>query len=165
MSLGTIEDMTTDYRPEGFTSLTPFVVVSPAREAVEFYRDVFDARVTSRVDGPDGTVMHAELDFGCGRLQLMDPAEQFHTVANDPSTDETTFSIGVYVSDVDEVTERARQRGARVREEPTDFEVTGDRFSSIQDPFGVRWSIMTRVTPHTDEEIQERLDAWVAATV
>ena len=73
--------------------------------------------------------------------------------------------VHLYVPDVDAATERARERGARVREEPTDFEVTGDRFSSIQDPFGVRWSIMTRVTPHTDEEIQERLDAWVAATV
>lgn len=161
----TIEGMSSDFRPEGFTSLTPFVVVSPAREAVEFYRDVFDARVTSRVDGPDGTVMHAELDFGCGRLQLMDPAEQFHTVPNDPATDEARFSIGVYVPDVDAVTGRARQRGARVREEPTDFDITGDRFSSVQDPYGVRWSIMTRTTHRTDEEIQARLDAWVSSMV
>lgn len=155
--------MSTDYRPEGFTTLTPLVVVSPAAKALAFYQDVFGARVTSRMDGPDGTVMHAELAFESGRLQVMDGNEQFHAVANDPGTDNARFSIAIYVPDVDAVTQRAREHGARVREEPTDFDVTGDRFSSVQDPFGVRWSVMTRMTHRTDEEVQAALDAWASS--
>lgn len=152
--------MTASYRPDGFTTLTPLVVVSPAAEAIEFYMKVFDARVTTRMNGPDGSVWHCELDFGTGRLQLMDPNEQFHTVAGDPSSDDARFSLAVYVSDVDETVHRATERKARVREEAADFEITGDRFASIQDPFGVRWTIMCRQQAKTDEEIQRNLDAW-----
>ena len=157
--------MDTSYRPDGFTTITPLVVVSPASEAAEFYSQLFDARVTTRMSGPDGSIWHCELDFGCGRLQLMDPGEQWHTVANDPTTDEARFSLGVYVPDVDATFERAVQLGARVREKPQDFAVSGDRFASIQDPFGVRWSIMTRTMPRTDEEVQRNLDAWRATLV
>ncbi|GAA4417121.1 VOC family protein [Georgenia halophila] len=148
------------YRPEGFTTLTPLIVVSPARAAIDFYTDVFGARVTTRMDGPDGSVWHCELDLGTGRLQVMDPNPQFHTVGNAPGTDDVTFSLAIYVADVDTVTDEARARGARVREEPVDFEVTGDRFASIQDPYGVRWTVMSRITDKTDEEIQQNLDAW-----
>jgi PhnB protein len=153
--------MTASYRPDGFTSLTPLVVVSPAAEAIEFYTRVFDARVTTRMSGPDGSVWHCELDFGTGRLQLMDPNEQFHTVAGDPSSDDARFSLAVYVPDVDDTVRRATERKARVREEAADFEITGDRFASIQDPFGVRWTIMCRKETKTDEEIQRNLDAWL----
>lgn len=151
------------YRPEGFTTLTPLLVVSPAAEAVDFYVDVLGARVSSRMDGPDGRVWHCELQLEAGRLQLMDPHEQFHVVANDPSRDAVSFSVAVYVSDVDETLARARERGARVREEAADFEVTGDRFASVQDPYGVRWTIMARVASRSDEEVQQALDAWAVS--
>lgn len=151
------------HRPEGFTTLTPLVVVSPAAGAIEFYADVFGARVTSRVDGPDGRVRHCELELEQGRMQVMDPHEQFHAVANDPGSDDARFSIAVYVPDVDATLARARERGARVREEPADFEVTGDRFASVQDPFGVRWTMMTRTAARTDEQVQQTLDAWAAS--
>src|SRR5690606_1532284 len=52
----------TDFRPAGLTALTPMVVVSPAAEAIDFYTEIFGARVTTRMDGPDGSVWHAELD-------------------------------------------------------------------------------------------------------
>ncbi|MEE6281272.1 VOC family protein [Georgenia sunbinii] len=152
--------MSTDYRPAGFTTLTPLVVVSPASEAIDFYSAVFGARLTSRMDGPDGSVWHAELDLGTGRLQLMDPQSQFAAVAGDPARDEVTFSLAVYVPDVDAVVARARELGARVREDVADFEVTGDRFGSVQDPFGVRWTVMTRTRPRTDAQVQRGLDDW-----
>lgn len=157
--------MNTSYRPDGFTAITPLVVVSPATEAVRFYTQVFGARVTTQMTGPDGSLWHCELDFGCGRLQLMDPNEQFHAVANDPSTDDARFSLGVYVPDVDATLAQAVEHGARVREKPQDFAVSGDRFASIQDPFGVRWTIMCRKEARTDEEIQQNLDAWRATFV
>ncbi|WP_202619252.1 VOC family protein [Ornithinimicrobium cavernae] len=152
----------TDYQPEGYTTLTPFVVVSPAADAITFYQDVFGARTTSRIDSPDGTVLHAELQVGDGRLQLMDPNDQYHSVANDPTSDESRFSIAIYVPDVDATVALAHERGARVREAPVDFEVTGDRFGSIQDPFGVRWTVMCRTEHRTDEQVQQALDAWAA---
>ncbi|WP_141817432.1 VOC family protein [Ornithinimicrobium humiphilum] len=151
------------YRPAGYTSLTPLVVVSPAAEAVAFYEDVLGARVVTRMDGPDGRVWHCELELADGRLQLMDPNDQFSAVAGDPASDDARFSIAVYVPDVDATLARARERGARVREEAADFEVTGDRFASVQDPYGVRWTLMTRTAPRTDEEVQQALDAWAAS--
>lgn len=155
--------MSTNYLPEGYTSLSPLVVVSPAAEAVDFYCAVLGARVVTRMDGPDGSVWHCELDLGHGRMTVMDPNPQFHTVPNDPRTDEVSFSIAVYVPDVDATLAAARERGARVREEAEDFEVTGDRFASVQDPFGVRWTIMTRVEHRTDAQVQQGLDAWAAS--
>jgi uncharacterized glyoxalase superfamily protein PhnB len=153
----------TSYRPEGFTSITPMIAVSPAAKAIEFYRDVFDARVTTRMNGPDGTVWHAELDFGTGRLQVMDPNDQWHMVGADPSSDDVRYSLAVYVPDVDATLASAREHGARVREDAADFDVTGDRFASVQDPFGVRWTIMTRRIETSDEQVQQNLDTWLAS--
>lgn len=153
----------TSYRPDGFTSITPMIAVSPAAKAIDFYCEVFDAQVTTRMDGPDGSVWHAELDFGTGRLQVMDPNEQWHMVGQDPSSDDAHYSLAVYVPDVDATFEKAKQQGARVREDAADFEVTGDRFASVQDPFGVRWTIMTRRVPTSDEQVQKNLDAWLAS--
>jgi uncharacterized glyoxalase superfamily protein PhnB len=150
----------TNYRPEGYSSITPMLVVSPAAKAIEFYTEVFGARPTSRMDGPDGSVWHAELDLGSGRIQVMDPNDQWHMVGNDPSTDDARFSIAIYVPDVDATVRKAKERGARIREDVSDFEVTGDRFGSIQDPFGVRWSVMTRTVETSDEQVQKNLDAW-----
>ncbi|PRC53996.1 glyoxalase, partial [Mycobacterium sp. ITM-2017-0098] len=85
------------------------------------------------MDGPDGTVAHAELDFGSGRVQLGDPAEAYKIAAPDGGADVVTFSIALYCSDVDAVVARAEKAGATVRETPQDF-ATGDRFASIRDP-------------------------------
>lgn len=149
--------------PEGYTSLSPLVVVSPAKEAVDFYCAVLGARVATRMDGPDGSVWHCELDLGHGRMTVMDPNPEFHAVANDPSSDDARFSIAVYVPDVDAALALARERGARVREEAADFAVTGDRYASVQDPYGVRWTLMTRVEHRTDAQVQEGLNAWRAS--
>ena len=71
----------TDGRPDGYTTLTPFLVCSPAREAIAFYGSVFGATAVGVMDGPDGTVMHAELQLPLGRLQLSDPMEGYGLVA------------------------------------------------------------------------------------
>jgi PhnB protein len=148
-------------KPEGYTTLTPFLVCSPAAEAITFYADVFGAALVSRMDGPGGTVMHAELDLGDGRLQLSDPNEQFGLVVPDRSGDAVSGSICIYAPDVDAVFARAVERGATVREKPDTF-VTGDRFASIYDPFGHRWAIMTKVEDVPPEEQERRLAEWGA---
>ena len=152
----------TDGRPEGYTTLTPFLVCSPASEAIRFYEEVFDATVVGRMDGPDGTVMHAELDLGTGRLQLSDPNDEYGLVAPaGQAADKVSGSTCIYVADVDAVFEKAVERGATVREKPTTF-VTGDRFASLYDPFGHRWAVMTRVEDVSPGEAERRLAEWAS---
>ena len=146
--------------PPGYTSLTPFLVVDGARAAIAFYTSVFGATVVDVMDGPDGTVAHAELDFGDGRLQLGDPNPQFDLVAA-PGGTAVSHSTCFYCADVDAVVARAKERGAVIREEVSTF-VTGDRFGSIVDPFGQRWSVMTRVEDISKEEADRRLAEWAA---
>ncbi len=144
--------------PEGYTALTPYLVVDGAAHAIDFYRDVFGANVIERMDGPDGTVMHAELDFGSGRMQLSDPNPEMALRAP-AGTTEVDHSYVLYCADVDAVFGRAVTLGARVFEEPSTF-VTGDRFASLLDPFGHRWAVMTRVEDVPADEAKRRLDAW-----
>ena len=151
----------TNGRPEGCTALTPFLVCSPAADAIEFYRAVFGATLLSRMDGPDGSVMHAELDFGAGRLQLSDPHDEFGPAAPNRDGDTVSRPTCVYVPDVDAVLARAVDRGATVREKPSTV-VTGDRFASLYDPFGHRWAIMTKVDEVSPEKSERRLAEWRA---
>jgi PhnB protein len=157
---GVTGDHTTDGRPHGATSLTPFLVIRGAKQALEFYRVVFGARVTD-VTEFDGMVVHAGLDFGAGLLQIGEPAAAYGTVAA-PEGDDDCYSMGVYVKDVDAVTALAIEHGAIVREEPSTF-VSGDRFASIRDPFGVRWSVMSRVEDLSEEESAARVAEWAAS--
>ena len=76
-----------------------------------------------------------------------------------PEGDDDCYSLGLYCSDVDEVVARAEAAGATVREPSTTF-VSGDRFASIRDPFGIRWSIMTRVEDLSEEESARRVAEW-----
>jgi uncharacterized glyoxalase superfamily protein PhnB len=151
----------TNGKPAGYTTLTPFLVCSPAADAIRFYEKVFGATVVARMDGPGGTVMHAELDFGEGRLQLSDPNEQYGLVVPDRSADAASSSTCIYVADVDAVFAKAVECGATVREKPDTF-VTGDRFASVYDPFGHRWAIMTKVEEVGPEETERRLAEWGA---
>lgn len=148
---------TTAGRPNSATSLTPFLAIPDARSAIDFYRDVFGARVVD-VTEFGGVVAHADLDFGLGLLQLGEPSPEYHLVRS-PEGDDDCYSMGLYVSDVDAVVEKAVAAGATVREAPAPF-VSGDRFASIRDPFGVRWSVMTRVEDISDEESSRRVAEW-----
>lgn len=146
--------------PKGSTSLTPFIAVPRAREAVEFYRDVFGARVVD-VTEMGGAIVHAVLDLGNGQLQLGEPMPDYRLVPP-PEGDDDCYSLGLYCEDADGLVARAEAAGATVREPLSTF-VSGDRFASIRDPFGVRWSIMTRVEDISEEESARRVAEWAAA--
>lgn len=156
---GVTGEHTTDGRPHGVSSLTPFLVVPRAAEAIAFYRDVLGARVVD-VTEMGGVVVHADLDFGAGHLQVGEPSPDYGLVP--PPAEGACCSMGLYCSDVDGLTARAEAAGAQVREAPTTF-VSGDRFASILDPFGVRWSLMTRVEDLSEEESARRVRAWAAS--
>ncbi|HWL43785.1 MAG TPA: VOC family protein [Ilumatobacter sp.] len=146
--------------PTGYTSITPFLVVSPAAEAIDFYTSVFGATEVSRNELPDGTVPHAELQFPYGRVQLGDPAPSMGLVAPD-GTNAVNHSYVLYCDDVDAVWQAAVDAGATPSEEPSTF-VTGDRFGAVLDPFGHRWAILTRVEDVDPAEAARRVDAWLA---
>lgn len=145
--------------PSGFTSLTPFLAIPGAAEALSFYREVFGARVVD-VTEIGGVVVHADLDFGQGHLQLGEPNPDYRLVPP-PEGEDDCYSIGLYCSDADAVVDRAERAGASIREPLTTF-VSGDRYASIRDPFGVRWSIMTRVEDISEQESARRVAEWAS---
>lgn len=144
--------------PQGYTSLTPFLCIDGAAEAIDFYVSVFGAKLIERMDGDGGIVMHAELDFGNGRLQVSDPQVAYQLAAPQPR-EAVTHSVALYCADVDDIVARAENAGATIREPAQTF-VTGDRFASILDPFGQRWTVMTRVEDVGPEERDRRLAEW-----
>jgi PhnB protein len=148
--------------PHGLTSLTPFIALTDAAGAIDFYTRVLGAKLLDRTDmpGPDGSpvVVHATLDFGNGCLQLGEVNPAYHLVSP-PEGDDDCYSLGLYVPDVDAAVERAVAAGASLREDVNTF-VSGDRYGSIRDPFGVRWSIMTRVEDLSPEESNRRVTEW-----
>lgn len=157
--LGASGTYTTDGIPHGSTSLTPFLAVQDAADAIEFYRSVLGARVVD-VTEMGGVVVHADLDFGNGRLQIGEPSPAYGLVPA-PEGEGDCYSIGLYCADVDAVVERAELAGATIREPVSTF-VSGDRFASIRDPFGVRWSIMSRVEDLSEAESARRVAEWAA---
>lgn len=156
---GVTGEHTTDGIPHGSTSLTPFLTIQGASDAIEFYRSALGARVVD-VTEIGGIVVHAELDFGNGRLQLGEPNPDYGLVPA-PSGEGDCYSMGLYCADVDAIVERAEQAGAVIREAVSTF-VSGDRFASIRDPFGVRWSIMSRVEDLSEAESAHRVAQWAA---
>jgi PhnB protein len=146
--------------PHGLTSLTPFLAIPRAAEAIAFYERVFGARVVD-VTEMGGVIAHAVLDFGNGQLQLGEPNPEYHLVPA-PEGEDDCYSLGLYCSDADAVVARAERAGATVREPLTDF-VSGDRFASIRDPFGVRWSVMTRIEDLSEQESARRVAEWAAS--
>ncbi|WP_375001118.1 VOC family protein [Aeromicrobium sp. CTD01-1L150] len=156
---GVTGEHTTHGIPHGSTSLTPFIAVPGAAAAIEFYRSVFGARVVDATE-IGGITVHADLDFGHGRLQLGEPNPDYGLVPA-PEGEADCYSIGLYCSEVDALVERAVGAGATVREPVSTF-VSGDRFASIRDPYGVRWSIMTRVEDLSEAESARRVAAWAA---
>lgn len=151
---------TSDGIPHGYTTLTPFIAVADARGAIEFYRTAFGAQLVSATE-LGGVVSHAELDFGNGRLQLGEASPDYHLVPP-PAGEDDCYSLGFYCADAEAVVIAAQAAGATIREPLSTF-VSGDRFASIRDPYGVRWSIMTRVEDLSAEESDRRVAEWAAS--
>jgi PhnB protein len=149
---------TTNGLPHGRTSITPHIVVSRAADAIEFYRDVFGATVHDVTRFGD-TIGQADLELACGWFTLSDPLEPYGLVSPAPDATAVSFSLALYVPDVDSVVARAVASGATVREPLATF-VSGDRYASLLDPFGVRWAVMTRVEDLSPEESARRVAEW-----
>lgn len=158
-STGVTGEYTTDGTPHGFTSLTPFLALRDPAGALRFYEEAFGATVLG-VTEMGGMVVHAEVDFGQGRLQLGAVNPEYGLVAAPDGTG-ACYSLGLYLPDVDAAVDRAVALGATIREQIATF-VSGDRFASLLDPFGVRWSVMTRVEDLSPAESERRVADWAA---
>ena len=163
---GVTGNYTDNGRPHGFSSVTPFLVIADAARALDFYRDVLGATIggVTEMPGADGSrvVVHAEVCFTDGRIQIGEPNPDYGLVPPVGDGHTVSYSIGLYVADVDEAVDKAVAAGAIVRE-PTRTFVSGDRFASIIDPFGTRWSLMTRVEDLSEEQSNARVAEWAAA--
>jgi PhnB protein len=153
--------MATKPIPQGYHTLTPYLAVDNATEAIEFYKRAFSAKERVRMPGPEGTIGHAELEIGDSQVMLSDPFPQ-SSVRPPKELGGTSASVFMYVEDVDSVVKQAVDAGATVTMEVAD-QFWGDRFGTVADPFGHTWSIATHVEDLTPDEIAERGKAAMAA--
>jgi PhnB protein len=146
--------MATKPIPEGYHTLTPYLAVDDAAEAIEYYKKAFGAKERMRMETPDGKIGHAELEIGDSMVMLSDPFP--HATTRPPKElGGTSGSVFMYVEDVDAVVKQAVDTGATITMDVAD-QFWGDRFGSIQDPFGHSWSIATHVEDVPPEEMAER---------
>lgn len=158
---GMTGEYTTNGMPNGYTAITPYIVVNNPVKAIAFYETVFGAKAKNVTEiGDDGNkmIVHADIDFGNGFLQLGAANPAFRLVLP-PGEGDACYSLGIYVPDVDQTFSLALENGATVREQLANF-VSGDRYCSILDPFGIRWSIMTRIEDISEEESYRRVAEW-----
>lgn len=141
--------------PDAYGAVTPQLVVSPCAEALEFYERAFGAQVLMRMPGPDGLLMHAEMQLGGSIIMLADEVSMPGEVVRKSPKNAGAITGGVmlYVEDVDAAFERALGEGAKAMREPKD-EFWGDRFAQLEDPFGHVWSMATHVRDVSPEEMQ-----------
>ena len=143
--------------PEGYHSITPYLVVKGAAQAIEFYKKAFGATELFRMDGPNGTVGHAELKIGDSHIMLADENPQMGAGYRSATTiGASPVSLYLYVPEVDRVVERAVAAGAKVLKAVQD-QFYGDRSGFIQDPFGHLWGVATHVEDVAPDEMKERM--------
>ena len=153
--------MATKPIPEGYHTVSPYLAVDGAAEAIEYYKKAFGAKERGRMEAPDGKIAHAEIEIGDSVVMLSDPFPQFLT-RPPKELGGTSASVMMYVEDVDAFVKRAVDAGATIEMEVAD-QFWGDRFGSVQDPFGHVWSIATHVEDVPPEEMAERAKAAMAA--
>jgi PhnB protein len=147
--------------PEGYHTVTPYLAVKDAPKAIEFYKRAFGAIEQVRMDGPNGSVAHAELQIGDSRVMTSDPFPQSNTKAPQ-ELGGTSVSIFLYVEDVDSVVQDAVDAGATITMQPDD-QFWGDRLGSVTDPFGHVWQIATHVEDLAPDEIERRSREFMAS--
>jgi len=147
--------MTVKAIPEGYHSVTPYIVVQGAAKALEFYARAFGAKEKFRL--PMGDVIgHAEIVIGDSHVMIADVMDDGH---KDPrKLGGTPVSLMIYTSDADAMFKRAIAAGAK-QLKPVENQFYGDRTGVLEDPFGHVWSIATHVEDVSDAEIRRRMAA------
>src|SRR3979490_3569706 len=145
------------YIPKDYNSITPYLIIRGAAQAIEYYKRVFGATELFRMDGPDGKVGHAELQIGDSRIMLADENPsmgQGHISAT--SVGGSPVSLYVYVPDCDKIIEKAVAEKSKILK-PVQDQFYGDRSGFIQDPFGHLWGVATHLEDVSPKDMEERM--------
>jgi PhnB protein len=143
--------------PEGYHTVTPYLIIAGAAKAIEYYKKAFGATELMRMDHGD-KIGHAEIQISDSRIML---ADEYPDMGNRGplALGGTPVGICLYVPNVDELFNRAVAAGAKV-ERPVQDQFYGDRSGTIIDPFGHKWTIATHIEDLSPEEIDKRMAAW-----
>ena len=146
--------------PDGFHTITPSLVVSNSKEAIEFYKKAFDANEIYQMPTPDGKTMHAMIQVGDSFVMMSD---EFPDIGcrSPTSIGGTAVTIHLYVEDADQVFNQAVEAGAKVTIPIMDV-FWGDRFGTVADPFGHSWAIATHKKDVSPEEMEKASKEYFA---
>jgi len=147
--------------PEGYHSVTPYLIMDGAAKAIDYYKRAFGATERMRMPAPEGKIGHAEIQIGDSIIMLADESREMN--ARSPkSFGGTPVSLLVYVEDVDRNVKNAVAAGAKVTR-PVEDKFYGDRMGTVQDPFGHEWHVGTHIEDVAPEEMKRRMDALAHA--
>ena len=140
--------------PDGYHSVTIYLTLSGAADALEFYKKAFGAIELFRIPGPDGRLGHAEMKIGDSIVMMSDEFPEMN-VKSPRTLGGTSAGICLYVPNVDELFAQAVAAGGTI-ERPLQNQFYGDRSGTIIDPFGHKWTIATHIENVTPEEMDRR---------
>ena len=149
--------MAVNYIPDGYHTVTSYLMVDDAARALDFYRDAFGATELFRLP-MGGKIGHAEIMIGDTHLMLADEFPDMGALGPN-SRGGPTASFMIYVPDADAAYDQAVKAGARA-DRPLKDEFWGDRIGTVIDPFGHKWSLATHVEEVGPEEMQRRMQEW-----
>ena len=148
--------MTIKAIPDGYHSVTPYLSIKGAADAIEFYKKAFDAVELFRLDMPGGEIGHAEIKIGNSRIMIADSCDDVSF--GDPKTlGASTVGLYLYINDVDAMYSQAVAAGAKTVQ-PVEDQFYGDRIGTIEDPYGHRWFLATHKEELSPEELNKRAE-------
>jgi len=153
--------MTVKPIPDGYHSVTPYLIIRGATEAIEFYKKAFGATELFRMPTPDGKIGHAEIKVGDSPIMLADEFAEMG-YQGPQSLGGSPVSLMIYVEDVDTIFSQAVAAGATIKEALQD-KFYGDRMGTVVDPYGHVWHVATHKEDVSPDEMQERMKAHTAA--
>jgi uncharacterized glyoxalase superfamily protein PhnB len=145
--------------PDGFHTLTPHLVYAGASDAIGFLKSAFGAVELSRLEGPGGKIMNAQLRIGNSMLMVVDEFPDWGSFGP-KALKGTPVTVHLFVEDVDAVVARAVAAGATVTMPVADM-FWGDRYGVLQDPFGHQWSVATHQRDLSPQQIAEGMKSAV----
>jgi len=143
--------------PDGYHSVTPYLIIKGAADAIEFYKKAFGATELFRMPAPGGKVGHAEIKIGDSPIMLADESTEMGYLS--PTTlGGSPVSIMIYVEDVDTIFKQAIAAGGE-QIKPLQDQFYGDRSGTLKDPFGHAWHVATHKEDVAPEEMEKRMAA------
>ena len=148
--------------PDGFNSVSAYLVVKDPQKAIDFYGKAFGAEPGDVMRMPDGSaIMHAEVRIGNSTVMLTAENPQWHARSAE-TLGGSPVSLHVYVNDADKAFKRALDAGCQVSAPLMDA-FWGDRFGKVMDPFGLQWAMATHVADLSEEEMAKGAAEWFAS--